>query len=88
VFDYAAKSAQNIGWGSLTLNQQVFFGYLKVEKASKKGSAEINLYRKKSDANFLDTEYTRVKNDEYICNKQYNRWVAWRYILLGKYFNN
>jgi len=87
-FDYAATSAQNIGWGKLTLNQQVFFAYLKIQKTSEKGNAEINRYRKKSDANFLDEEYTRTKLDGGgIPNKSYHRWVVWRYVLLGKHFS-
>ncbi|MDO6761525.1 hypothetical protein Q4566_15035 [Tamlana sp. 2_MG-2023] len=86
-FDYTAKSAQNIGWGKLTLNQQVFFGYIKIQKTSEQGNAEINRYRKKSNANFLDEDYTDSDNDlNLIKNKCYHRWVAWRYILLGKHF--
>ncbi len=87
-FDYAAKSAQNIGWGKLTLNQQVFFAYIKIQKTSEAGNAEINRYRNKPDANFLDSKYTSSFDDgTMISNKCYHRWVAWRYILLGKHFS-
>lgn len=87
-YDYTAKSANNVGWGSLTLNQQVFFGYIKIQKTSEKGNAEINRYRNKPDANFLDEDYTSTFDDgKKIRNKCYHRWVAWRYILLGKHFS-
>ena len=87
-YDYTVKSAENIGWGNLTLNQHVFFAYVKIQKTSEKGNAEINRYRNKPNANFLDENYTTTKNDgKNIANKCYHRWVAWRYILLGKHFS-
>ncbi len=89
-YDYASTSAQNLGWGKLTLNQQVFFGYVKIQKTSEKGNAEINRYRNKPDANFLDENYTRdaTRTDLLLIkNKCYVRWVVWRYVLLGKHFS-
>lgn len=84
----AAASAKNIGWGDLTLNQNVFFGYIKIQKTSTKGNAELNRYRKKNNPNFLDENYSSTKLDSgVILNKSYHRWVAWRYILLGKHFS-
>ncbi len=88
-FDYTVTSANNVGWGSLTLNQQVFFGYIKIQKTSELGNAEINRYRNKTDANFLDENFTTTNDDKgLIRNKCYHRWVTWRYILLSKHFSN
>lgn len=88
-FKYTATSANKVGWGNLTLNEHVFFGYLKIQKTSTLGNAEINLYRKKSNPNFLDEDYTTTSKDGgKISNKAYHRWVAWRYILLGKHFSS
>ena len=67
----------------------MFFAYIKIQKTSEAGNAEINRYRNKPDANFLDEDYTRSNSKvelKLIKNKCYIRWVAWRYILLGKHF--
>ncbi|WP_430906201.1 hypothetical protein [Maribacter sp. 2-571] len=87
-YDDAQASSKKIGWGELTQNQKAFFGYVKIQKTSTKGNAELNRYRPKPDANFYDRKYSPVGvlEIEAIMDKSYRRYVAWRYIRLGKFF--
>ncbi len=82
-YQLAINDANTSGWNKLNINQKAFFGYHKIQNFEKFSS----FYEYDSEI-FLKGKYSINPNIEFIKHKAFHRFVAWRYILLGKYFND
>ncbi len=77
-YDKATKEAISLGWKPLNLNQNVYYGYFKVQYINR----DLDYYKHQSE-NFLDGS---GNNSWAVPDKSYKRWVTWRYILLSGFF--
>jgi hypothetical protein len=84
-YNKAISSAQDLGWSNLTENQNVFYGYYKIQYPNR----ELTYYGNTS-ANFLNgnVKFDLTNQDPLgIPSKSYRRWIEWRYIKLSGYFS-
>ncbi len=83
-YKLAIDDANASGWGELNTNQKMFYGYHKIQTPYE-SLTDFYGYEEKV---FLIGEYSKNPDIKFIKHKAFHRFVAWRYILLGKYFNN
>ncbi len=82
-YQLAINDANTSGWKKLNSNQKAFFGYHKIQNHE-----TFTDFYKYNNQIFLKGKYSRDPKTKYIKHKAFQRFAAWRYILLGKYFND